>query len=282
MKMRKQNKILITRDALRTIISDSKKHSVETGGILVGVFGEQWAIVNAGKSGANSFHHAVQYTSDAQRDTLCLQNANEKFGDNILPLGWWHKHPGNFDKPSGGDCIQVRKLAAEYNDGKPVLMGIVNRYQSKGRIKTTLKFYSLNQQGQLMEHPWRLVSSSNPELQAAIKSPHKPNVRNTEFWQNEDFQFYLNPIGRQRIKKEIRQLKDAGWHVTTSRKKTSGVMVMDITDGLREITLKLPPEYPLNPPIVFTGEYEIDSLDSLVRWNSLRNLLTIATEIKEL
>ncbi len=278
-----KNEILITYNAAKTIIRDARNFPVETGGILVGSFDERMTmIIAAGESGINSIHHAVQYTSDAESDGNCLEEARKKFGDKIIPVGWWHKHPGGMDMPSSGDCIQVQKLATEYNDGKPILMAIVNRDESKRRIKTSLKFYSLSSDGKLLKHGWKLVKSNDENLLAVINAmPGRPEINNAEFWRNEDFQFYLNYIGRKRIRDEIRQLKNAGWNVVTMRGKSSGILTMEVTDGKLKISFRFPPEYPLNPPTVKVEDRGKRWPKNVPNWNSLKTLSDIANKIKE-
>jgi len=270
-------KHLVTYDAIKVIQQDSKQFTVETGGILIGTLGNPITIVAAGVSGENSQHHATSFTSDSQADRECLATARRKYGNGVGVVGWWHKHPSGFESPSQGDCRQVQFLMDEYNDGKPVLMGIVNKSSGIAGSKFSLRLFSLDSNGQPLEHPWKRVSGSNKELLKAVReAPQKPETQNIEFWKNPDFQFYLNPIGRDRIVREVRALKQAGWSVTTTRRKSDRVMLLDLTKGSIQLCLEFPPEFPLNPPAVLTCGRRLVDLEILQEWNSLCRLTELA------
>ena len=277
--MKMKDELLITYGAAKPIIKDSKQFEVETGGILVGTLGNPMTIVAAGKSGQNSQHHAAQYTSDPIADKNCLSKAQQDYGQAIKPVGWWHKHPADFNRPSSGDCRQIQQLSKDYNDGKPILMGIVNQCSGLRR-KITLHLYSLDPGSHLIEHPWRLVSSKHPTLLELIaKAPVTPETNNTDFWKDPNFQSYLNPVGRQRILQEIEELKKDGWQVKTSRHKHNGMLMLDLFDGITELQFLLPPEYPLNPPTILTSDGGcFTGSDILRRWNSHCRLTGLAEE----
>ena len=275
-----KDELLITYEAAKTIIKDSRQFEVETGGIIVGTLRTPMTIVAAGKSGQNSQHHATQYTSDPIADKNCLTKAQQDYGHAIVPVGWWHKHPAGFDRPSSGDCRQVQELSKDYNDGKPILMGIVNRRPGFLRSKITLRLYSLDPTNHLLEHSWKLVSSKHPKLLDAIRNaPVNPEANKMDFWKDRDFQSYLNPVGRQRILQEIEELKKAGWQVKTSRHKHNGMLILELFDGISEFQFVLPPEYPLNPPTILTPESGcFTGSETLGRWNSHCRLTDLAEE----
>jgi hypothetical protein len=271
--------VLITHEPIKKIVQDTKQFEVETGGIIVGTLGTPMTIVAAGSSGPNSKHHATQFTSDPVVDGNCLTKARQDYGQAIGPVGWWHKHQAGFDRPSLGDCQQVQQLSRDYHDGKPILMGIVNQ-RSGLRKKITLRLYSLDPASQLVEHSWKLVSDKHSELLEAIaNTPISPETRNTDFWKDQDFQSYLNPIGRQRILREVDELKKAGWIVKTSRHKHNGMLILDMFDGISEFQFILPPEYPLNPPTILTPDGGcFTGSEMLGRWNSNCRLTDLAEE----
>ena len=272
--------ILITYNVARTIIRDSKNSAVETGGVLVGTLGDPMTIVAAGSPGKNSVHCVTQYTSDPIADKKCLEQSQEIYGDRIVVVGWWHKHPSGFDRPSSGDCHQIGQLKAEYNDNKPVFMGIVNQIPRLARIKTTLRLYSTGSAENLIEHNWILVIRKNTDLLNAInKAPARPAIKKTDFWTDKDFQFYLNPVGRERITQEIEGLRKAGWQVKTSRSKQDQVLILDIFRGSETLCFVLAPEFPLNPPSVFmTNGRRFRGLETLNQWNSHCRLTDVAAE----
>jgi len=273
-------KILITCDAARTIITDARNFTVETGGILVGTLTSPITIIAAGSSGQDSIHLAAQYTSDSTADKACLARARQEYGNGIVTVGWWHKHPSGFDRPSSGDCHQVQILKDEYNDGKPILMGIVNQRPGLISRKISLHLYSLDSAGNLSEHTWKLISGKNVELHDAIsKATINTQTIDIDFWEDSSFQFYLNPVGKKRILHDIEALKKAGWQTKTSRLKEDHAMVLDISNGSYELRFVLPPEYPLNPPTVLTADgNRFKELELLTLWNSRHLLADLAAE----
>jgi hypothetical protein len=271
--------ILITFKASRRIIKQSQLCPVETGGILVGIL-NPLAIVAAGKPGPNSTQQATQFTSDPEADRACLEDARTQFDDKITPVGYWHKHPENLSEPSSADCHQARQLVKEYNDGQPFLMGIVNYHPKLVKHRTTLHLYSIDLAGKLLEHAWRLVSSKDKRLLDAIKkAPVRLDLKPISYWLDKDFQSYLNPIGRDRIKQEVENLGKIGWDVTTARRKHDKALLLDVLKDSKRLCFVLPPEFPLNPPTVLTGDGKrFLGLDTLCKWNSLRRLSDVAAE----
>lgn len=271
--------VIITFNVARTIIkSSAKKIENETGGILVGTLGNPATIIAAGEPGDNAIHHALSFTSDPDADKKCLEKAQSTYGSSIEPIGYWHKHPLGFDRPSGGDIMQVKQLAADFNDQRPILMGIVNHKPKILRRSTTFRLYSVDSCDNLIEHDWKIVSEKNKTLLEIIsKSPGRPGTKLTDYWEDKDFQSYLNPIGRDRIKLEVEKLKAADWQVKIGRQRHNNLLVIDVFDGISELRFLLPPEFPLNPPSILTsdGRY-FHNLHTLSRWNSLVSLLDVA------
>lgn len=279
LKEMKMKNIIITYKASRNIIKQSRLCDVETGGTFVGTM-KPPTIVDAGKPGANSIHQPTQFTSDPEADKACLAEARKQHGDRIICVGWWHKHPSGLNKPSAADCHQAQQLAKEYNDGLPVLIGIVNRIPKLIRHKTTLHIYSVSSNGLLIEHKWELASNHNPKFVRALeKAVLNPGTKEINYWQNKNFQFYQNPIGRERIKKELGILKRTGWQIITKRHPADKLLILDLSRSNISLHMILPPEYPLNPPIVFTDDgRRLFDLRTLNQWNSLSCLTDIANE----
>ncbi len=159
---------LITFDAARTIIKDSADCEVETGGAIIGTLNDPITIVAAGSPGKNSVHASTSFTSDPKADKQCLQESRIKYGNKITLGGWWHKHPYGLITPSSPDCFQARELIRQYNDDKPLLVGIVNQKHIRFRRKTTLYLYSIYASGEISECRWKLVGRNNQELLNAI------------------------------------------------------------------------------------------------------------------
>lgn len=276
----KTNLIRITNDAVRTMVKQARLSSVETGGILLGTLDPAIAIVVAGCPGENAIHRVTQFRSDPEADKIHLANARQEHGDCISPIGWWHKHPAGLSCPSSGDRQQMRRLAGEYADGKPVIAGIINQIPMIIGQKTTLHLYSIDSKNELIEHDWKLIGRHNQQLQHTLKAaPRRPDIQPGGFWDNKLFRSYLNPIGRERIRTEVAVLRGMGWKVIIGRRPHDHVMVLKLVKNSIYLQFVLPPEFPLNSPQVFTMDgRSFHSLRILRQWSSLRNLSEVAQE----
>ena len=270
---------LITYGASRNMIRQSGLCSVETGGVLVGI-PQPLVVLDAGEPGPHAVHNEAMFTSDPETDTACLKKSREQYGEKVMLLGWWHKHPAGLTTPSSGDCHQARQLAGEFNDGQPVLIGIVNRIPRGVRHKTMLHLYTVSDDGTVRECPWKLAGRRNAALKAALKQAAvRPGTRDLDYWRDKDFQFYLNPIGRARIRDEIAECRGRGWDVSTSRTPKDQILTVRLSDGTLVVKIVLPPEYPLNPPTVMSedGTY-LHASTMAAQWNSLCRLVDLASE----
>lgn len=278
------NPIITTYDVSKTIANSSAEFDVETGGVLIGTFGDTITIVAAGKPGENAVHHPTSFTSDPVADKVCLQEARKVYGNMVEPLGWWHKHPQGYSRPSPGDCRQVRQLAAEYNDGKPVLMAIVNCEYGIVKGKTILHIYSIDNDNNIIEHKWKLVHSSDKRLLDAIsKAPVRTDTVLNNYWTDKNFQSYLNPIGRERINQDIEKLQGLGWQIQTVRLKQEKTLALDLSNSMTGLRIVLPPEFPLNPPTVLTTDGKMfRKLETISQWNSQKSLAQIASEASKI
>lgn len=274
--------LLITDLAYHTIINVSERCMVETGGVLVGILGNPLVIVAAGQPGSQAIHHSIRFTTDPAADKECLLTWRQVYGFVIEIAGWFHKHHF-LQEPSGGDCNQVRQLMNDFNDNRPIIMGIVSE-SGLFRKKLKPRFFSLDSDDNQIEYNWDIIPNNSPEIEKAIQSvPHKPEVRDTDFWNDPKFQSYKNPIGRERICRDIEQLEHHGWHTLTCRNKVNDTLILQTTNIHNIFCLLIPPEYPLNPPIIFADNNQrMIDLKSLSEWNSTMTLIEIITEAQQI
>ena len=269
--------LLITASAYNTIITVSHRCLLETGGVLMGVLGNPLVIVGAGQPGANAIHHFIRFTTDPASDIECLSTWRQVYGLVIEIVGWYHKHH-HLQEPSSGDHNQVRQLREDFKDSRPILMGIVSE-NGLFRKNLKLRFFSLDDTGNQIEYDWEIISDDSTQIQQAIQSlPHRPQLKDSGFWDDPHFQFYQNPIFRKRICREIGQLKESGLCVCVCRNKSDGNMVLQIANNNMCLKLLMPPEYPLNPPIVFAGQKNIFDLRTITHWNSMMTLPCLVNE----
>lgn len=159
-------------------------------------------------------------------------------------------------------------------------MGIVNVLPKLVGKRVLLYLYSIGNNKDLIEHSWKLIASRSNKLLSEIgKTALCPDTKESDYWKDVDFQFYLNPVGRERIKTELANLKKTGWQVTAARHPKDKLLILDIVGNRSNLRFILPPEYPLNPPIVFTAEgRRLFDLRTLNSWNSLNSLTDVANE----
>jgi len=107
----------ITKHAHQQIIEESRKSfGIETGGILIGDL-EQKFIFEAGGPGPKAKKAAAHFSPDVKHDQALLDRAKKEYGDSAAFLGYWHRHPGSLDQPSGGDLAQARELLRKFKKG---------------------------------------------------------------------------------------------------------------------------------------------------------------------
>lgn len=273
--------ILITESAHTTIETVSRHCPVETGGVLVGIFADPLVIVGAGQPGENAIHHSVSFTSDPAADIKCLSAWRQVHGLAIEVLGWFHKHY-SLQVPSSGDQNQACQLQEEINDNRPILMGIVSE---SGLLKKKLKlrFFGLEENSKQIEYGWNIIPDDGPEIEKAIQSmPDRPDLKSTHYWDDPEFQFYTNQLGRKRICSDIQQLKNAGWYTVVLRNKTNGDITLQLKKDSIEMLLELPPEYPLNAPAVLSYDKEkVFGLNTICEWNSITTLMDVVAEVEQ-
>ncbi len=117
-------KILISSEAISVIEEESRKATMETGGVLFGVTSQEGTIVvtHATKPGPNAFHDPAVFENDLQYQQILLNKMNAKF--NVDYVGEWHKHLGQMTCPSQGDLNTARSILKdpEWNKEKLVVV----------------------------------------------------------------------------------------------------------------------------------------------------------------
>ena len=273
-----EKEILLTEYAARTIKAVSKDFDVETGGVLAGFLNDPIIILGAGLPGADAIHRPLSFTSDPNADENCLSEYRKKYGPSVDACGWYHKHT-SLQTPSAGDRLQAINLKKDFGDGKPTVMGIV----STGFVvepKLTLRFFGLDDNDEIIEFRSKIIPDESPAISEAIDNmPIRPDFDDCNFWEEDDFQFHKNNIGRKRICREIRDLKKLGLQVTVGRCKTDQTLVLYVGNNSRRFQLTMPPEYPLNPPRIQDCQgIRLVGLRAIREWNSQETLSDLMVE----
>lgn len=264
--------VRICKSAQQTMLREVRGSPVETGGVMVGI-ADPPIIVEAGSGGKNAIREAARFSGDTEADRACLERARRKHGEQISITGYFHKHPQGMSGWSGQDLSQAREITREFDDGKLVLVGI---FTEKGHDpEPRLFLYGISSpDGELESVEYEVVPDDDASVRNALaKAVVIPEIKDSDFWSDSAFRFYENPIGRDRLRQELDELRQRGWTVTVGRVgRETGLRVQAKRRG-KSLEARLPREYPINPPRLFlNGQGELIGLDFLRQWNSDRSL----------
>jgi proteasome lid subunit RPN8/RPN11 len=273
----KTQKALICESAQKTMLAEVIDSPVETGGVMVGI-ADPPVIVSAGAGGEKAIRRATMFKGDTDADLRCLTQVRERFGEQCVVVGDYHKHPNGMSGFSGVDLRQAQELADEYADGKVFLVGIFA--EGCPDPQPNLFLYGIHSNDkQLKPVEYEIVSDDDPRVLEVLRTAAVvPSVRDTDFWHDAEFRFYENSIGRARINDDLDDLRQHGWAVQVSRVKSDNSLRVSVQVPEELIELRLPPEYPLNPPRVFLSADELTGLQDVMNWNSERSLTAIVAQ----
>lgn len=110
---------IIAERACRMIEADCLAHpDVETGGVLVGVAGDDgFRVPFVVPSGPRSLRSAASFRPGSVWQQRYLDYLFARFA--LDYIGDWHKHPSGFDRPSSIDLATARRIVASSRWNKP-------------------------------------------------------------------------------------------------------------------------------------------------------------------
>lgn len=266
---------LICQPAFHTMYQESERSRVETGGIMLGI-PDPPVVVAAGAGGQNAVREAARFSGDVAEDRRQLAEARKRFGPQVSTVGYYHKHPRGMNGFSSIDLRQARDLVNHFGDGKLLLVGIFAEGCPGPRARLFL-FGIRDPNGTLKPLDYDVIPDSDPRIREAIdRAPVVPDVKQSAFWNDPGFTFYTNPIGKERIRREVQQLKAQQWEAMVFRHPSDSGLRIAITIVGLTIEAVLPREYPLAPPrVLLKGEGELRGLQCLQEWNSDRSLVEV-------
>jgi integrative and conjugative element protein (TIGR02256 family) len=255
--------------------SDSLVCDVETGGLLIGTL-KNPVIFKATKAGINAIKSYASYTNDVDHDNAILKQSVDESGGRLKLLGFWHKHPLGFDKPSLIDLDVARRIirqSVESGDSRKYYFIITNVVNGNS---VNYNCFTLDtSQGSFYRIKYMVSYDNDPELREALKKePLILTPRALDYWNDKEFSFHLSLYGNERLYDEIRDLKKNGYRVHVYQ----GKRVQMLIEGKVNIICHMPPEYPLNPPRLFYGDYEIPY--PLHVWNSTLKIIDLLEKIQ--
>jgi len=270
--------IYFTQSAMDAMVRVVDGSPVETGGVLVGFSEPHIVIVGAGGPGVNSIREVARFSNDPKEDYRILREYRNFYGCGVTIQGDFHKHPGCMIHTSGTDHNTAVKILKMLDDDRPLLVGIFIQPSSTPE----LFLYVISRANPNFESAqYEVIPDDDDVVKEAQRST--PSVlevpKQVDFWNQESFQSVESVVGRERLKQDLKQLKEADWHAVFGRSRDSGVCFVVAKRDHFEFKAELPREYPLNPPKIFTmSGSEFLDLHSLCQWSSSSSLLDAFTE----
>lgn len=268
--------IKILRSAIELMGSDSLVSDVETGGLLIGTL-KNPVIFKATKAGINAIKSYASYTNDANHDNAILKQSVDESNGRLKLLGFWHKHPLGFDKPSIIDLDVARRIirqSVESGDSRKYYFIITNVESGNSVNYNCFAMDTSKDSFYRIKHV--VCCDNDPELPEVLKKePSIPIPKVSNYWNDKEFSFHLTPNGSERLYNEIQGLKKKGYRVRVFQ----GKRVQMLIEGKVNIVCHLPPEYPLNPPRLYHGIDEIPY--PLHIWNSTLKIIDLVEKIQD-
>lgn len=271
---------LILRSAYQCMLNEVRRCSVETGGAMVGVFHQGFVIVlMAGAGGDDAVRKPTLFKTDVAADRHCLERARSQFGPAAGVVGGYHKHPSGMSHFSGQDLAQAREMKRHYPDQACFLVAIFTEMPPNSEPQLFL--YGIDDpNGNLEPLECEIVDDNDPRVAEALRSaPGIVPLRNTQFWTDPQFSFHENSIGRARIRDDVAALKSFDLNVNVGQRPNQRGLIVLIQLSHGPMEIRLPAEYPLNPPrVILPNRGEFRDLDVVRHWNSSRTLLDVIRE----
>jgi len=239
-------KAIISEKVVEAIKKECTRINSETGGMLVGKeIGNEFIITDFIGPGPNSHHSVSSFSYDPEYELKEYEKIiNEN--DSVELLGWIHKHPGDFDRPSSVDLefanqVFDNKEWQEWDFDK-LLMPIVNLFNDSFKITN----YLITKDKRNFEIiPLEIVPESHPKVQALLNKSSRKTAN--------------------RLDAEIESLKQLGLTTGMEYDEASRLITVTANPGKRisifhrdifsysdfKLEFRLHRTYPVTKPAVF-------------------------------
>lgn len=268
--------IKILQGAFELMGSESLTCDVETGGLLIGTL-KNPIVFKATKAGINAIKSYASYTNDADHDNEILKQSVDESNGRLKLLGFWHKHPFGYDKPSLIDLDVARGII-----GRSVKSGDSRKYYfiitniEHGEVVNHNCYVFDPEENGFKKIEFSLAHDDDVMVKEVLQAePTIPIAGNLDYWNDDGFSFHLTPKGNERLFNEIQNLKKNGYGVRVYQ----GKRIQMLIEGKVNIICHLPPEYPLNPPRFYYGIYEMSY--PLHVWNSTMTIIDLLEKIQK-
>lgn len=97
--------IVVSDRAYAAIVAESlSRDPLETGGILLGHYKQgTWYVVESIDPGIDTYHTTVHHEMDQQYHNHIYPVVSRLYEEDLMLIGLWHRHPGNFNRFSSDD-----------------------------------------------------------------------------------------------------------------------------------------------------------------------------------
>lgn len=270
--------IYFTQTAMDSMLKVVDGSPVETGGVLVGFSSPNIVVVGAGGPGKDSIREITRFSNDPKEDYRILREFRKTNGYGVVVVGGYHLHPGSMKWTSSIDLEQALEILKKFNDDTPLLVGIFIQPSSTPE----LFLYVISRSKPAFELVEYQVVSDDDDvvLEARRSTPSVLEIpEQVDFWNQESFQSVESVVGRERLKQDLKELKEVDWQAVLGRSRHSGACFVSAKRDRFEFKAVLPCEYPLNPPKLFLMDgTQFFDLHSLSQWSSSSSLLDVFTE----
>jgi hypothetical protein len=272
-------KIFVTRAALNTMWEEGRECPTETGGALIGTSKIKLIALIAGDPGPNAKKSYAMFTSDPEHDESLLELARREYKRQLVVQGHWHKQPAGMVRPSGeggqiedqsdlGQALRLLKIMEKEGDSAPFEVCII--FQDSDKPEGSLHPYILRPGLTKFENlELNIIDDDDPLIGETLQGEAIWLVSENEGhpWNDPDFAFHLTPVGRARLERDERELKNKGWAVALREESSSKRISMKLEKDGKVLLGQFPSAYPLNPPSFYDSS-DRSYLSNSSQWSS--------------
>ncbi len=275
--------VRITSSASKKIAEECLRgQDTETGGLLIGTSVEP-TIFRATVPGPAAELSPGSFKADIETEQRYLDAALRDSNGRLKLDGYWHLHPGNYSSPSSGDLAQAKLLLNDFPNAAeaPWILVMIANLGDSSSVELHAYIY---EKGSADFSPVEILPIGDDSKEAKAALAVEPSIivtRETDYWRDPAFRFYVTDIGNARLRKEVEHLTEAGYAVVVKRETETQRLFIDISKDELALRCCLPAEYPLNPPsvLLLPSEKPVEAHCVLCAWNSECSLATVVEQI---
>jgi integrative and conjugative element protein (TIGR02256 family) len=296
----KSNIVFISKSELdfiaESIFEKLKQKDVETGGILFGKRTKMGiTIAKATDAGPKAECYSTEFAPDIEYGQKILNDLRTRH--DVFYIGTWHKHPNYLPHVSSGDIRQMEEIIEDndtLDEFVSLIVTLADRtpnynffYMGKDKVCIKVNFIAVEDKSEILKEidsePFCKDFKSNIlDIKHSIPV-NKHKIENDAEFANFNSNYLLDP--KERINNEINELKSLRYVQNVSAKPTGDILEIKVqcSNNCNPIIFFCPPEFPLNPPLVFyLSDESAKNFEKcyVEGWNSLWSLCDVMEKIK--